>query len=86
MGTVIIREWEVTVSVTITFTEPIEDDEGEDAFRAWLLSPAGYAEVEKELKRARLNPKRFPHVGEMEIDNIEVKETEVKSTDTDPRV
>ena len=81
-----LREWEVTLSVTFTTDFPIEDGEDKEAFRKWLQSKEGCAQIERELKGIRFNHRPYSHNAEINIDDIVLLETEVKSTDTDPRV
>jgi len=81
----LIREWEITVSLTRTFTYPIEDSEDKDEFKKWAQSPRGKQYIQGDFVRY-LNCYSRPKNADMVIDDVELKETEVKSTDTDPRV
>lgn len=88
MTSKIIQEWEVTLSVTFPIKFPVEDNESEEEFRKWLRSAEAYTYIEKHLHRVTLKRWNFllHHYATMGIDEIELKETEVKSTDTHPRV
>lgn len=85
MVTKIIKEWEITVSITRTFTYPLEDNENKDDFCTWAQSQTGKQFLQNDFIR-HLNCYSYPRNGDMSIEDIELKETEVKSTDTDPRV
>ena len=80
-----MREWEVTVSITRSMKYPIEDNEGEEEIIKWANSLIGKRHIQADFTR-RLNCCGFPRNADMIIEEVELKETEVKSTDTDPRV
>jgi len=85
MVTKLVQEWEVTATITRTFTYPIEDGEDKEEFKKWAQSPKGKQHIQGDFIK-HLNCYSFPKNADMYIDDVELKETEVKSTDTDPRV
>ncbi len=87
MVTMIVYEWEVTFSLTTTARFPVEEgQEAKEEFRKWLFSKEGQISLIAEIKRLPLNSLRLPNYTEIGVDEISMIETEVKSTDTDPRV
>ena len=85
MATKIIREWEVTVSITRAIRYPIEDNEDKDDVIKWANSLDGNRLIQGDFLK-RLNCYSYPRNADMFIGEVDLKETEVKSTDTDPRV
>ena len=85
MVTVIVKEWEITVSITRTIRYPIEDNEDKEEMIKWANSVEGKRYIQTDFVK-RLNCYSYPCTADMSIDDIELKEYEVKSTDTDPRV
>ncbi len=85
MVTKIVQEWEATIRLTHPLKWPVEDDEDKETFRKWLNTAEGQKDIWEEFrKNMRINPYRVNT--DIEILELELKETEVKSTDTDPRV
>ncbi len=62
-----------------------DDTETKETVREWLNSREGYEFVKDELRGA-LKPYSRQGGIDMEIEDITLKETEVRGTDTDPRV
>ena len=85
MVTAIAREWEITATITRTLKYPIEDNEGKEDIDKWANSLEGKRFIQADFTK-HLNCFSFPRNADMIIEDIELKETEVKSTDTDPRV
>ncbi len=84
MVTKIVEEWEVDVTITRTLVLPMEAGEQPDDVRKWLRTD-GYKELRREFQRG-MQFSMLPRDVEFDIDEIRVRETEAKSTDTDPRV
>ena len=85
MVTTLVREWEITVTITRILKYPIEDNEGKEDVGKWANSLEGKRFIQEDFRK-HLNCYSFPRNADMIIEDIELKETEVKSTDTDPRV
>ena len=85
MVTKTIQEWEVTISITRTLRYPIEDNEDKKDFTKWANSGKGKQHMQSDFVK-RLNCYGYPLNADMEIEEVELKEYEVKSTDTDTRV
>lgn len=85
MVTKIMREWKVTVTLTRTLTWPVEDGENKETFEEWLRSPEGRVHIKDEFRKGMWMTGGHRNT-DVEIDDVELTETEVKSTDTDPRV
>jgi len=86
MGTKLVKEWKVTISLTRELMWPVEYGEGEETFREWLFSEDGRKHIKDDFFKGMRLTGVFSKNTDLEIDEIELKETEVKSTDTDPRV
>jgi len=85
MVTKIVQEWEVTISITRTLTYPLEDvGEDKDDFKKWARTPKGKQYIQGDFIK-KLNCYSFPKNADMTIDDVELKETEVSSWDTDSR-
>ena len=82
---VIVREWEITVSVTRAIKYPLEDNEDKEEVVTWANSQEGKHYIQDTFIKG-LNCYSYPRNAEMTIDEVTLRETEVRSTDTDPRV
>jgi len=85
MGTAIIPKWQITVTITRTLEYPIEDGEDKEDVRKWASSKEGKQFIQPDFIK-HLNCYSYPRNADMEVEEVELKEYEVKSTDTDPRV
>uniref|UniRef100_A0A6M3Y3V6 Uncharacterized protein n=1 Tax=viral metagenome TaxID=1070528 RepID=A0A6M3Y3V6_9ZZZZ len=85
MVMIVAKEWEITVSITRTLKYPVEDNEMAEDIWTWANSLDGRGCIQGDFIK-RLSSFRHPKNADMTIDDIELKETEVKSTDTDSRV
>ena len=85
MVTKTIRKWAITVSVTRTLEYYVEEFEDKEEARAWANSREGKKFIQSDFIR-HLNCYSYPRNADMEAVEVELKEYEVKSTDTDPRV
>jgi len=81
----LVREWEIAVTITRILRYPIEDNEGEEDIGKWANSLEGKRFIQRDFI-TYLNCYSFPRNADMIVEDIELKETEVKSTDTDSRV
>ena len=86
----IIRDWEVTVSVTGVIILPGEDDDTPEIVKQYLGRSEGRGEIVSQfahLQRQSYGGLRLNgYPVDITIDDIELKETEVKHSDADPRV
>ena len=85
MVTALVQEWGITVTITKILKYPIEDNEGKEDIDKWANSLEGKRCIQEDFRK-HLNCYSFPRNADMTIDEIELKETEVRSIDTDPRV
>ena len=85
MASQIIREWKVTVALSRELKVSAEDLEDESEVREWLRSPDGRSYVRDEFKTHMLLT-GYSRNTDMEILEVALEETEVNSTDKDPRV
>ena len=85
MATAIIPKWRITVTVTRTLEYSVDDNESEEDVRKWASSLEGKRFIQPDFIK-RLNCYSWPRNADMEVEEVELKEYEVKSTDTDPRV
>jgi len=85
MVTAIIPKWQVVVSITRTLEYPVEDYENKDEFRSWAITEDGRKFIQSDFIR-HLNSYSYPRNADLEVEYMELKEYEVKSTDTDPRI
>ena len=85
MITKIVREWEVTATITRTLKYPIEDNESKEDIIKWANSVEGKRYIQQGVIK-NLNCFSYPRNADIEVSEVELKETEVKSTDIDPRV
>lgn len=84
------REWEVTVSLTGVLSLPWEDDDTAAIVEQYLERSAGRGEIVDQFRKLHnqrdLGLRLNGYPVDVTIDDIELKETEVQSSDTDPRV
>jgi len=85
MATAKIPMWQITVTITRELEYPVEDGEDKDAFYEWAYSQVGKKMIQFDFIK-HLNCLTSLYNAEMEIEGVELKEYEVKSTDTDPGV
>lgn len=90
MVTATISKWQVTVVITRTLGYPIEDNENKEEFTEWAQSVKGRQHIQKDFVN-HLNCYGVPAFwgkknAEMEVEEVELKEYEVKSTDTNSSV
>ena len=86
MAVKIVREWQAYITLGWTFTVPVESEgETPEEVKKWLRSTEGYEFIKGEFRPA-LRPNLRQGGIDMEIEDITLKETEVRGTDTDPRV
>lgn len=85
MVTKILQEWEIIASIIRTLKYPIENNEGKEDFVKWANSVEGKRYIQSDFIK-RLNCYSYPRNADMIIDDIEIKETVVRSSDTDPGV
>ncbi len=85
MVTNIVKEWEVTVSITRTLKYSVEDFEDANEFKKWANSLDGNKFIQNDfVKGLKCYP--FPKNADLIVDDVILKDYEVKSTDTDLRV
>lgn len=84
------REWEVTVSLTGVLSVPWENYDTAAIVEQYLGRSEGRGEIASQFKKLHsqggLGLRLNGYPVDVTIDDIELKETEVKSSDTDPRV
>ena len=80
-----VKEWVVTISLARTLKFPVEEGEDEEIVRAWLGSTEGCDCIKADFTKG-MQITGYHRNTDIEVVEIELKETEVKSTDTDPRV
>lgn len=85
MATAIIPKWQIVVTITRVLEYPIEDNENKGEIRKWASSPEGKRFIQVDFIK-HLNCYSYPKNADMEVEEVELKEYEVKSTDTDTRV
>ena len=79
------KEWEVTLSLTRTLKFSVEEGEDEEEFRAWIDSDDGCNRIRDDFTKGMQTTGYYGNT-DVEVIEIELAETEVKGTDTDPRV
>jgi len=77
----IVEEWEVDVTVQTTVTFKRDECEDEEGFRAWLKTPEGQRYLRSEV-RSEISSVHTYYA----IDEVRLKETEVRKSDFDPRL
>lgn len=85
MASTIIREWEVTITITRTLQFPYENFESEGEFRAWLKSEEGLKALQQDFTKG-LHLYGYIKNAEIELYDLNIKENQINSWDTDPRV
>lgn len=85
MVTKIIREWEVTVSICRTINFPMEDGETKEQMEKWVRSEDGRSCIAPYFTK-HMSLGGYSRNADLDFVEVNLKETEVKSTDTDSRV
>jgi len=81
----IIQEWEIIVSIERKLIYPFEDNEDKKEMMRWAKSLEGGRYIQFDFIK-NLNCYSYPRNADMFIKNVELKEIEVNSRDTDSRV
>ena len=85
MVTKIVQEWEVTVSICRTITFPVEDGETKEEMEKWVRSDDGRSCIVPYFTK-QLSMSGYSRNADLDFVEVNLRETEVKSMDTDPRV
>ena len=81
----IIKEWKINVSINRDLIFPREDNETNEEFIKWATSSNGTQAIQEDFT-SKLRCYGYPKNADLILEDIELKETEVKSSDADPKV
>lgn len=85
MSKAIIEQWEDDITISLTLKYPVEDNENKEEHRKWLYSKEGREYILNDFRKS-IRYSMLPSSMEIEVVETRLTETEVRSTDTDPRV